>query len=572
MRPESIGLKLSWRITNLRTPVEQPETELPDVIAAQLRIPRGDLTRFRILRKSLDARSRHDLQFVYSAEVEVGSSVRLQPEKVHCDIGRFEPEAFDDPPSGLEPLEHRPVVVGAGPAGLLAGYYLALRGYAPLILERGKAVKERVPAIRVFDRGGAHDPENNYLFGEGGAGCFSDGKLTCRMTGSDVDWVLQSFVDCGGRESLAYEHRPHLGSNKLPMICRNFRRKIESAGGEYRFDCRVEGLRFRDGRLQGLETSSGFLASGHVIFAPGHSARETYRWLHALGVPIHQKAYQLGLRIEQPQERVNRWKYGKDRYLDLLGAADYSLVAKGQRDLYTFCMCAGGFVIPSVSDPGYFCSNGMSRSRHDTEFANSGLMVTLEPEEFGGAHPLAGVELQARYEAAAFELGRRNYLAPIQWAADFLAQKSTTDPKVPSSYERGVVSSDLRGVLPAVIVTAIQRGLPVLDQKSRGMMLTEATLVGPEMRGSAPVRIERDAVTRETPGFCGFYPVGEGAGYAGGIVSAAVDGLRSAREIVRRFAPLRGADRTTTGSGSATASDATGVYSEEIDGVSRVNG
>ncbi len=529
---------VSLRVTNLRLPVDQSELELTDIVARRLKVKRDDLSRLRILRKSLDARSRGDLRFVYTLEVEPREGVAVAQKPDQCEVAAFSPETFDDPPAGSQPLTQRPIVVGAGPAGLLAGHYLAGRGYSPLILERGKPVKERVPAIRLFDSGGPHDPENNYLFGEGGAGAFSDGKLTCRMTGPDVDWVLRSFVECGGRESLVYEHRPHLGSNKLPMICRNYRRKIEALGGEYRFDCRVEGLRVREGRVVGVETSSGFIAGETVIFAPGHSARETYRWLLAVGVPLHQKAFQLGLRIEQPQDQVNRWKYGHERYLDLLGAADYSLGAKGERDLYTFCMCAGGYVIPSVSDPGLFCSNGMSNSRHDSPFANSGLMVTLEPHEFGGEHPLAGVELQARYEAAAFELSR-NYLAPIQWAHDFLAGRRTAiGEKVPSSYERGVVPADLREVLPPAVAQAVSNGLPQLDQKSRGMMLKNATLVGPEMRGSAPVRIERDLASRETPGFAGLYPVGEGAGYAGGIVSAAVDGLRSAREIVRRYAPV----------------------------------
>jgi uncharacterized protein len=530
---------VSFRVTNLRLPVEQSELDLTDVVARRLKLPAGDLARLRILRKSLDARSRGDMKFVYTLEVDPRPGARPAKKPLDCEVEPYQPEVFDDPPPGERSLSVRPVVVGAGPAGLLAGYYLATRGYAPLILERGKPVKQRVPAIRLFDSGGPHDPENNYLFGEGGAGAFSDGKLTCRMTGPDVDWVLRSFVDCGGRESLVYEHRPHLGSNKLPMICRNYRRKIEAFGGEYRFDCRVEGLRVKDGRVVGVETSSGFIPADTVIFAPGHSARETYRWLHAAGVPIHQKAFQLGLRIEQPQDQVNRWKYGHERYLELLGAADYALSAKGQRDVYTFCMCAGGYVIPSVSDPGLFCSNGMSNSRHDSPFANSGLMVTLEPEEFGGDHPLAGVELQARYEKIAFEVSR-NYLAPIQWARDFLAGRRTAvHEQLPSSYERGVIPADLREVLPPVVAAAIAQGLPQMDQKSRGMLLKNATLVGPEMRGSAPVRIERDHHTRETPGFSGFYPVGEGAGYAGGIVSAAVDGLRSAREIVRRFAPLQ---------------------------------
>ena len=529
---------MSLRVTNLRLPVEQSEAELADVVAQRLKVKADDLVRLRILRKSLDARSRAGMKFVYTLEIEPRDGVAVAKKPHDCEVAPFAPEPFDDPPAGTRPLTQRPIVVGAGPAGLLAGYYLAVRGYSPLILERGKPVKERVPAIRLFDSGGPHDPENNYLFGEGGAGAFSDGKLTCRMTGPDVDWVLRSFVDCGGRESLVYEHRPHLGSNKLPMICRNYRRRIEALGGEYKFDCRVEGLRVREGRIVGVETSSGFIAGETVIFAPGHSARETYHWLLAAGVPIHQKAFQLGLRIEQPQDQVNRWKYGHERYLDLLGAADYSLGAKGDRDVYTFCMCAGGYVIPSVSDPGLYCSNGMSNSRHDSPFANSGLMVTLEPSEFGGPHPLAGVELQAQYEKVAFELSR-NYLAPIQRAQDFIAGRRTPiGEKLPSSYERGVIAADLREVLPPVVATAIQQGLPQLDQKSRGMMLKNATLVGPEMRGSAPVRIDRDYDTRETPGFAGFYPVGEGAGYAGGIVSAAVDGLRSAREIVRRHAPI----------------------------------
>lgn len=526
---------MQLRLTNLRLPVEAPETDLPAQIAQRLRISRGDLQSWRILRKSLDARGRTDLRFVYSVV-----AVLPDDESLSRRIGRlsdvvpFLPEQFDDPPSRGTPREHRPVVVGAGPAGLLAGYYLALKGERPLIIERGSPVKERVPAIRAFDNAhAAHDPENNYLFGEGGAGCFSDGKLTCRLSGPDVEWVLQAFVDCGGRPDILYEHRPHLGSNKLPLICRNFRRKIESLGGEYRFQCRLESIQVSDGAVTGIGTSSGQIATSRLILATGHSARDTYQMLYELGLPIQKRAFQLGLRIEQPQENVNRWKYGKPEYLDLLGAADYSLVAKGACDLYSFCMCAGGYVIPSVSEPGMFCTNGMSNSRHDSPYANSGLMVTLEPRHFGGDHPLAGVELQRRYEAVAYRLGRGDYLSPIQRASDFLAGRVNLVEQVPSSYLRGTVAADLRAVLPPEVLRGIQSGLPVMDQKWRGQFLRDATLVGPEMRGSAPLRIERDPQTREIPGVAGLYPVGEGAGYAGGIISAAVDGLRSAREIVR---------------------------------------
>ena len=528
------------RINNLRRPVEEPEAALVDVITRKLGLPAGEIASWRILRKSLDARSRVDLRFVYSVAVELHDATAARAiTRSDRDIDDYRAEPFDDPAPGTEPLSHPPVVIGSGPAGLLAGYYLAQKGFRPIIIERGQPVKERVPAIRAFDRGEPHELENNYLFGEGGAGCFSDGKLTCRMSGPDVDWVLQSFVDCGGRESLVYEHRPHLGSNKLPMICRNYRRKIEALGGEYRFGCRMEGLKVTDGQVTGVQTSHGLITTEHVILGIGHSARDTYRLLHAAGVPMQAKAFQLGLRIEQPQEQVNRWKYGRPEHLEQLGAADYTLVARGARDLYTFCMCAGGIVIPSVSEPEMFCTNGMSNSRHDTPFANSGLMITLEPHEFGSEHPLAGVELQRQYESMAFEIGRGNYLAPIQRAADFLAGR-TPDPadRYPSSYARGIQAASLDTLVPPVVLKAIRGGLPIMDKKWRGEFLKEATLVGPEMRGSSPVRIDRDRTTRETPGFRGLYPVGEGAGYAGGIVSAAVDGLRSAREVVRQFAPF----------------------------------
>jgi uncharacterized FAD-dependent dehydrogenase len=398
-------------------------------------------------------------------------------------------------------------------------------------------VRDRIRDVRAFDAGGPFDPESNYLFGEGGAGTFSDGKLTYRASGPDVRRVLELFAECKGKPSILYDYRPHLGSNRLPAVVKAIRRRIEALGGEVRFSCRVEDVDLADGEVRGVGTSSGYLPARVVILAIGHSARDTYEMLLRRGVPMVQKPFQMGVRIEHSQEVVNRVKYGDAQLEDRLGAADYSLVANGPHDLFTFCMCAGGYIMPSVSEPGAFCTNGMSLSRHDSPFANSGLVVTIPVEEFGGDDFLAGVRLQQLYERRAFEMGRRDYLCPIQRAGDYLdGRESTSLP--PSSYLRGTVLGRIADLVPPLIVEALAHGLPIMDQRWQGRFLSEATLVGPESRGSAPVRIPRDERTRETPGVGGFYPVGEGAGYAGGIVSAAVDGLRTARAVIEKYVPL----------------------------------
>jgi uncharacterized FAD-dependent dehydrogenase len=420
---------------------------------------------------------------------------------------------------------------------VFAAYVLAERGYRPLVLERGRPVRERIADMRAFDAGGPHDPQSNYLFGEGGAGTFSDGKLTCRSSGPDVRRVLEIFAECKGKPSILYDHRPHLGSNRLPAVIKAIRERIVGLGGEFRFSCRVDDLDLADGALRGLATSSGYLKTPVAVLAIGHSARDTYEMLFRRGVPMEPKPFQIGLRIEQPQEQVNRAQYGAARLEEKLGAADYTLVARGRQNVFSLCMCAGGHVMPSVSEPGYFCSNGMSLSKRDSEFANSGLMITLEPEHFGSPHALAGMLLQRQYERRAFEAGRGEYLCPIAWAGDFLARRVSTG-KLPSSYPRGTIHCDLRELVPPLVAAALDHALPLLDRRWRGQFLRQATLVGPEARGSAPVRFLRHERTLESPGAAGLYPIGEGAGYAGGIVSAALDGLRAAKAIVRRYAPL----------------------------------
>jgi uncharacterized FAD-dependent dehydrogenase len=525
-----------FKLANIRLELDEPEDGLPEKIAVCLGLSTDAVDNWRILRKSLDARRHDDVHFTYAAAVELADEDASRAARSSAiELAPYVPKRFEWPDPGTVPLRRRPLIVGSGPAGLFAGYLLAEAGYRPLILERGRAVKDRVADVRRFDERGPLDPESNYLFGEGGAGTFSDGKLTSRGTGPDVDRVLEILADCHGKPSIVYEHRPHLGSNRLPLVVRTLRRKFEALGGEIRFSCRVEDLQIEEDRIGGVATSSGFIAADLVILAVGHSARDTYGMLLRRGIPLAAKPFQLGVRIEQPQSSIDQARYGHNAGHPALGAADYSASVKcGGRELFTFCMCAGGYVMPSVSDPGYYCTNGMSESRHDSPFANSGLVVTVDPQETGSAHPLSGIHLQQRVERLAYMLGNRSYEAPLQWARDFLSGRPSRGA-LPSSHRRGARTADIGLFLPPIVSEALLAGLPVLNRRFGGHFLHDATLTGPESRGSSPVRITRDPVSRESSAVAGLYPCGEGAGYAGGIVSAAVDGLRTARAIVARY-------------------------------------
>ncbi len=532
---------MALRITNLRLPIEELEASLPGHVARTLGVKPSDLGGWRILRKALDSRDQRRLQFVYNFEVYVTEPGYRVPHSANATIEEHIEPPFAMPASGQAPIRDRPVVIGSGPGGLVCAYFLALHGYRPIVLERGTRVTERIRDVKTFDDGGAFHPESNYLFGEGGAGTFSDGKLTCRNTGSDVLRVLELFAECKGqqvgRPNILYYHRPHLGSNRLPAVVKAIRRKIVDFGGEVRFLTKVEDLHFDDGGVKGVQTSGGFIPSSLVVLAIGHSARDTFEMLARRRVPMSQKPFQFGVRIEHTQETVNRAQYGGRPYEEVLGNADYSLVAHGKNDLFTFCMCAGGSIIPSVSQEGYFCTNGMSLSKRDSPFANSGLVVTVPVNAFEGKDVLAGMRLQEKYERKAFEMGRGAYSAPLQRALDFVQKRATTGA-VSSSYPRGTFVADLREVLPPLVADAIRHGLPQMDRRWQGRFLKDAVIAGPESRGSSPVRIDRDNTTRESPGIPGLFPVGEGAGYAGGIVSAAVDGLKTAKAIVAKYAPV----------------------------------
>jgi hypothetical protein len=528
---------MSIKVSNIRLGLDEPEESLGEHAASRLGVQLSDIVRWRILRKSLDARRHGEIHFVYAAEVELAvDEAAIVNRSRDREIAVYHDGPFGVPAPGERRLNHRPLVIGSGPAGLFAAWLLAHRGYAPIVIERGKRVRERSRDIRLFESGGELNPESNYLFGEGGAGTFSDGKLTSRAGGPDVQEVLRILADCKGKPSIVYEHRPHLGSNRLPAVVKAVRQRLVAAGAEFRFDCRMEDVEIRDGRVTGVHTSSGYAPAEVVIVATGHSARDVYTMLQRRGVAMSCKPFQMGVRIEQPQEQIDRARYGRHAGDPRLGAADYELVARGPRDLFTFCMCAGGYVIPSVSEPGHYCTNGMSYSKHDSPFATSGLVTTLDPRDFGG-DMLAGVELQRRCEAAAFAIGRGTYAAPIQWADDFLAGRPSYG-ELPSSHRRGAVATNLHDWMPPAVLDALTHGLPILDRRCRRLFVRSATLVAPETRGSSPVRVVRHATTLESPSAVGLYPTGEGAGYAGGIISAAVDGFRVAKAIIARFAPL----------------------------------
>lgn len=526
----------TWKVSNLELDLDEPEELLAAKLADKLQVTPDVVARTRILRRSLDARQHDRIRYVYQIAAELADEAAIDADHLPPNVARFEAPRFVWPDApGREPLPARPVIVGSGPAGLVAAYFLARDGFAPVLIERGGDVKDRVADVRRFDTGGQLDPESNYLFGEGGAGTFSDGKLTCRMSGPDVDRVLELLVECHGKPSILYDQRPHLGSNRLPLIVRTLRRKVEELGGLVRFGCRMEDIELSETGVAAAHTSGGRIPATVLILATGHSARDVYENLVARGVRITQKPFQFGVRIEQPQAQIDEARYGPAAGHPALEAADYTLAVRaGACDLFTFCMCAGGYVMPSVSEPGHFCTNGMSESRHDSPFANSGLVITIDPAQHG-ADPLAGVRFQQTYERAAYLAGQERYFAPIQRAGDFLAGRPTRGNPI-SSYPRGVVPFEINTILPRELVEALSRGLPAMDRVLRRRFLKDATLVAPEARGSSPVRIPRDPETREHPDVRGLFPCGEGAGYAGGIISAAVDGLRTARAIAGRFA------------------------------------
>ncbi|OGS97920.1 MAG: hypothetical protein A3F73_05270 [Gallionellales bacterium RIFCSPLOWO2_12_FULL_59_22] len=536
------------RFTEIKLPLDHPESAIKAAILGRLGIPAEDLIRHVVFKRGVDARKKRDIRFTYTLDVEVRDEAAiLERFKNDPHVKPAPDTSYHFVAQAPQNLASRPVVIGMGPAGLFAGLILAQMGFRPLILERGKAVRERTKDTWGLWRQGVLDPESNVQFGEGGAGTFSDGKLYSQIKDPRhlSRKVLEEFVKAGAPEEILYESHPHIGTFRLVGMVEKMRETIQALGGEIRFGSRVDDIEIENGKICGVVLGSGErIATHHLVIAIGHSARDTFEMLHRRGVYIEAKPFSIGLRIEHPQSLIDRARYGDSAGNPLLGAADYKLVhhASNGRSVYSFCMCPGGTVVAATSEAGRVVTNGMSQYSRNERNANSGIVVGITPEHDYPNGPLAGIEFQRRWESRAFELGGENYCAPGQLVGDFLAGKpSTKFGEVQPSYTPGVHLTDLSTALPDYAIAAIREALPAFAKQIKGFDLADAVLTGVETRTSSPVRIKRRDDDLQSVNTQGLYPSGEGAGYAGGILSAAVDGIKVAETVALRIVTgLRG--------------------------------
>ncbi len=526
------------KLTQFRTSLDAPESELPGLVAAYLKLPAEAIKDLELLRKSLDARYKEP-SFVYTLvfEIELSSHELDSLLQTHPDLMTQPPKASPRiiSPAGTQ-FKQRPVIVGAGPAGLFAGLKLALAGGRPIILERGDSLAERIARIDRFWKQGQLDPESNIQFGIGGAGTFSDGKLTTRIKDPRVAEILETLVRLGGPPEIKYWQYPHIGTDLLREVIANLERTILDRGGEFHFRSRLSDFSLRDGRPESVTLEDGRrLETGLLILATGNSARDLYRLLAEKGLRLAAKPFAVGLRIEHPQDLIDRAQYGRWAGHPKLGPAEYHLTFKhgaSGRGVYSFCMCPGGMVVGATSIPDGVVTNGMSYHARNSGVANAALIVTVSERDYGTGSPLAGMEFQQRLENQAYVLGGSNFFAPVQRVGDFLQ-------KVPSggfsalrpSYAPGYTPADLNQLLPAAISAALRDGIQYFNRMVKGFDWPDAVLTGVETRTSAPVRILRDE-RFQAEGHPGIIPVGEGAGYAGGIISSALDGWKAAEAIL----------------------------------------
>ncbi|HZW13661.1 MAG TPA: NAD(P)/FAD-dependent oxidoreductase [Noviherbaspirillum sp.] len=529
------------RLTDVQLPLDHPETDLPAAILARLKIAAEDLIGFTIFRRGYDARRRSAINLVYTLDVEVKNEEAVLASMKGVPHVNIAPDtSYKLVAQAPANTQERPVIIGFGPCGIFAALILAQMGFRPIILERGKVVRERTKDTWGLWRKRVLNPESNVQFGEGGAGTFSDGKLHSGIKDPKHYGrkVLTEFVKHYAPEEILYVSKPHIGTFRLVKMVEAMRETIESLGGEFRFEARVTDLDIDNGQVRGVVLQDGqYIASRHVVLAVGHSARDTFQMLYDRGVYVEAKPFSIGFRIEHPQSLIDRARFGKFAGHPLLGAADYKLVhhAKNGRAVYSFCMCPGGTVVAATSEPGRVVTNGMSQYSRNERNANSGIVVGITPADFptdrGEGHPLAGIDLQRALESHAYVLGGSNYDAPGQLVGDFLKGRPSKElGGVHPSYKPGVHLTDLATSLPAYAIEAIREALPAFDRQIKGYAMEDALLTGVETRTSSPVRIKRQD-NFQSINTRGLFPAGEGAGYAGGILSAGVDGIKVAEAV-----------------------------------------
>ncbi|MDO9193650.1 MAG: NAD(P)/FAD-dependent oxidoreductase [Undibacterium sp.] len=525
------------RLTDIQLPLDHSDTAIKAAILQKLGIENEELIKFSIFKRSYDARKKTAIVLIYTIDIETAddqkilnrlngiSGVTLTPDTNY----RFVTHAAGD-------QFKRPVVIGFGPCGLFVALILAQMGFRPIVLERGKEVRERTKDTWGLWRKRELQPESNVQFGEGGAGTFSDGKLWSQIKDPKHYGrkVLTEFVKAGAPSEIMYVSKPHIGTFRLVKMIEEMRASIETLGGEIRFQQKVTDFDIRNGQVHGLTINENeYLPADHVVLAIGHSARDTFELVHQRGIYVEAKPFSIGFRIEHPQSLIDQARFGPNAGNKILGSADYKLVhhAKNGRSVYSFCMCPGGTVVAAASEPGRVVTNGMSQYSRNERNANSAIVVGITPADYP-EHPLAGIDFQRKLESLAYELGGKNYNAPGQLVGDFLAKRASTElGTIIPSYKPGITLCDLADALPSYAIDAIREALPAFDKQIKGFAMNDAIITGVETRTSSPIRIKRNDDNLQSINTQGLYPAGEGAGYAGGILSAAIDGIKVAEAV-----------------------------------------
>ncbi|MCH5298296.1 MAG: hypothetical protein J1E96_00900 [Ruminococcus sp.] len=526
------------RINNLKLPLNYDDCFIKKQICKELRLEESSIEKFELFRRSVDARKKNNVHFIATIDVYTsGNENKVLSRAKSKNISSVKPYKYEIPKG--KKLNQRPVIVGFGPAGMFAGLILAYSGACPIIIERGRDCDRRVRDVESFIKTGVLDSSSNIQFGEGGAGTFSDGKLTTGTKDVRARNVLLEFVKHSAPEEILYNAKPHIGTDKLRNVVKNIRQTIIEHGGEVWFESKLTGLKVRDNAIIGAQIECGgkteTVETDNIILAIGHSSRDTMQMLYEMNIILEQKPFSVGARIEHLRENIDKAQYGDFAGNERLGAAPYKLNTRTSdgRGVYTFCMCPGGEVVPAASEEKMVCTNGMSEFARNKTNSNAALLVGVNPNDFGSEHPLAGIEFQRKIERSAFESGGGEYKAPVQRVEDFLKKrKSTTFGEVIPSYGRKTTFTKMDDFLPDYVTNAMREAIVKMDRHLKGFASPDAVLTGAETRSSSPVRILRNAETLQSVGIKGLYPCGEGAGYAGGIVSAAVDGIKCAEKIL----------------------------------------